>query len=98
MLECNPCKTPVDTESKLGPDGPPVHDPALYRSLAGALEYLTFTRPDLAYVVQQICLFMHDPREPHMSALKRILRYIKGTLDRQSSTLCLSMLQACCLF
>jgi hypothetical protein len=37
------------------------------------------TRPDIAFVVQQICLFMHDPRAPHMALLKRILRYIKGT-------------------
>ncbi|GJZ28343.1 ribonuclease H-like domain-containing protein [Tanacetum coccineum] len=48
--------------------------------LAGALQYLTFTRPDISYVVQQVCLFMHDPREPHFSALKRILRYVCGTL------------------
>ncbi|PWA62706.1 ribonuclease H-like domain-containing protein [Artemisia annua] len=56
-------------------------DPTLYRSLAGGLQYLTFTRPDLSYAVQQICLYMHDPREPHLAALKRILRYVQGTLD-----------------
>jgi len=44
------------------------------------LQYLTFTRPDIAYAVQQVCLYMHDPREPHLIALKRILRYIRGTL------------------
>ena len=49
MLNCNPCRTPVETEKKLGPDGTPVVDPTLYRSLAGALQYLTFTRPDLSY-------------------------------------------------
>nr|GEY65819.1 ribonuclease H-like domain-containing protein [Tanacetum cinerariifolium] len=53
MQNCNPCWTPVDTESKLGSDGNPVSDPTLYHSLAGALHYLTFTRPDLSYVVQQ---------------------------------------------
>ncbi|GJX41218.1 ribonuclease H-like domain-containing protein [Tanacetum coccineum] len=81
MEHCNPCKTPVDTESKLGSDGDPVSDPTLYRSLAGALQYLTFTRPDISYAVQQVCLYMHDPREPHFTALKRILRYVRGTLD-----------------
>ncbi|GJS23572.1 ribonuclease H-like domain-containing protein [Tanacetum coccineum] len=70
MLKCNPCKTPVDTEKKLGPDGPPVTNPTVYRSLAGALQYLTFTRPDLSYDVQQLCLYMHDPREPHLASLK----------------------------
>ena len=37
------------------------------------------TRPDISYAVQQICLYMHDPREEHFVALKRIIRYIKGT-------------------
>ncbi|GJV85782.1 ribonuclease H-like domain-containing protein [Tanacetum coccineum] len=67
--------TPVDTESKLGADGTPVSDMTLYRSLVGALQCLTFTRPAFSYAVQQVCLYMHDPREPHLDALKRILRY-----------------------
>nr|GEV45264.1 histone H3.2-like [Tanacetum cinerariifolium] len=46
--------------------------------LAGALQYLTFTRPNLSYVVQQVCLYMHDPQ---FTALKRILRYDRGTVD-----------------
>ncbi|GJZ25913.1 ribonuclease H-like domain-containing protein [Tanacetum coccineum] len=69
------------TESKLGPDGDPVENPYLFLNLTGALQYLTFTRPDLSYAAQQICLYMHDPREPHYTALKRILRYVRGTLD-----------------
>ncbi|KAJ9565218.1 hypothetical protein OSB04_001184 [Centaurea solstitialis] len=81
MVSCNPCSTPADTKTKLAVDGEPVPDPTLYRSLAGALQYLTFTRPDIAYAVQQVCLFMHDPRIPHLNALKRILRYLKGTLS-----------------
>ncbi|GJZ69140.1 ribonuclease H-like domain-containing protein, partial [Tanacetum coccineum] len=81
MLKCNPCKTLVDTEKKLGPDGPLVTDPTLYRSLAGALQYLTFTRQELSYDIQQLCLYMHDPREPHIAALKRVLCYIRGTPD-----------------
>ncbi|GJV81893.1 ribonuclease H-like domain-containing protein [Tanacetum coccineum] len=74
MVGCNSFRTPVDTESKLGDGGTLVVDPTLYRSLAGSLQYLTFTRSDITYVVQQVCLYMHDPREPHFSALKRILR------------------------
>jgi hypothetical protein len=82
MSECHPTSTPVDSKSKLSAeDGPPVADPSQYRSLAGALQYLTLTRPDLAYAVQQVCLFMHDPREPHFALVKRILRYVKGTLS-----------------
>jgi hypothetical protein len=82
MAECHSTATPVDTHAKLSAvDGAPVADATQYRSLAGALQYLTLTRPDLAYAVQQVCLFMHDPREPHLALLKRVLRYVKGTLS-----------------
>ena len=81
MQDCKPCLTPVDTCAKLSYDGPPVDDPSQYRSLVGALPLLTFTRPDIAFAVQQVCLFMHDPRAPHLQAVKRILRYLSGTLD-----------------
>lgn len=74
--------TPVDTKAKLAADdGPPVKDPTLYGSLAGALQYLTFTRPDISFAVQQICLFMYDPWESHFNALKLILRCVKGTIS-----------------
>ena len=52
MTDCKPCSTPVDTQVKLSADlGDPVADPTAYQSLAGALQYLTFTRPDLTYAV-----------------------------------------------
>ncbi|KAJ0568595.1 putative RNA-directed DNA polymerase [Helianthus annuus] len=82
MTDCKPCNTPVDTASKLSAeDGNLLSDGSFYRSLAGALQYLTFTRPDISYAVQQVCLFMHAPRDSHFAFLKRILRYIKGTID-----------------
>jgi hypothetical protein len=81
MAECKPCTTPVDTQGKVFAAGPPVADPTGYRSIAEALQYLIFTRPDIAYAVQQVCLHMHDPREPHLTAMKRIMRYLHGTLD-----------------
>ncbi|XP_071738807.1 uncharacterized mitochondrial protein AtMg00810-like [Rutidosis leptorrhynchoides] len=81
MTSCRPCRTPVEPGAKLTSHGPPVKDPTLYRSLAGTLQYLTFTRPDISYSVQQLCLYMHDPREQHMHALRRVIRYIQGTTD-----------------
>jgi len=72
----------LDTHTKVSAaDGPPVSDATHYRSLTSAVQYLTFTRPDITYAVQQVCLHMHDPREPQLSAVKRILRYLRGTLD-----------------
>jgi hypothetical protein len=57
MAYCKLCTTPVDLQVKLaGDSGPPVEDVSQFRSIAGTLQYLTFTRPDIAYVVQQICL------------------------------------------
>lgn len=82
MVNCKPALTPVDTKSKLSAtSGEKFDDPTLYRSLAGALQYLTFTRPDISYAVQQICLYMHDPQTSHFAALKRIIRYIQGTKE-----------------
>jgi hypothetical protein len=63
MTDCKPCTTPVNLQVKLAGDSrPPVEDASQFRSITGALQYLTFTRHDIAYVVQQICLHMHDPR------------------------------------
>jgi histone deacetylase 1/2 len=56
-------------------------DATLYRSIVGGLQYLTVTRPDLSYVVNRVCQYLHAPRDGHWSAVKRILRYIKLTLS-----------------
>ncbi|XP_057432323.1 uncharacterized mitochondrial protein AtMg00810-like [Lotus japonicus] len=81
MASCNPSATPVDTKQKLSSSsGTPCEDATLYRSLAGALQYLTFTRPIISYVVQQVYLHMHAPHTEHMLALKRVLRYVRGTM------------------
>jgi histone deacetylase 1/2 len=82
MVSCWPAPTPVDTRAKLSSDaGSPVADPSEYRSIVSALQYITLTRPDLSYAVQQACLHMHDPREEHLALVKRILRYLRGTTD-----------------
>lgn len=82
METFKPIATPVDTKSKLPADSGAIFDnPALYRQLDGALQYLTFIRLDIEYAVQQVCLYMHDPRVQHFAALNRILHYLKGTLS-----------------
>nr|GFC50325.1 uncharacterized mitochondrial protein AtMg00810-like [Tanacetum cinerariifolium] len=56
-------------------------DPTEYRSIVGALGYLTHTRPDLSFIVGVVSRFMEKPTVKHLEAVKRILRYIKGTLS-----------------
>jgi hypothetical protein len=81
MTQCNPCLMPADTKSKPSiTDGHPLDNPTEYRSLTGALQYLTLTRPDICFAIQQACLFMHSPTDRHLHLVKRILHYIKGTL------------------
>ncbi|GAU51637.1 hypothetical protein TSUD_241870 [Trifolium subterraneum] len=80
MSTCKPTQTPVNTKPKVNTKTDSYEDPKQYGSLAGALQYLTFTTPNISYDVQQICLHMHDPKDEHMNALKRIIRYVKGTL------------------
>ncbi|XP_051205815.1 uncharacterized mitochondrial protein AtMg00810-like [Lolium perenne] len=81
MLNCKPAATPVDTKAKLSAtDGISASDASSYRSIIGALQYLTMTRPKLQYAVQQVCLHMHAPRDSHWTVVKRILRYIHRTL------------------
>lgn len=81
MTDCKPCATPIDMNPKLSAAvGVPLTATAAsdYRSLAGALQYLTFTGPDIAYAVQQVCLHMHAPWDIHLASLKRIIRYVCG--------------------
>uniref|UniRef100_A0A2N9I0T5 Reverse transcriptase Ty1/copia-type domain-containing protein n=1 Tax=Fagus sylvatica TaxID=28930 RepID=A0A2N9I0T5_FAGSY len=62
------------------PKAHPYLNPTHFRSLVGALQYLTFTRLDLSFAVNQVCQFMHSPTDTHLVVAKRILRYLKGTL------------------
>jgi hypothetical protein len=60
MQDSKPCPTPLASGSKLSAyDGPPLSDATKSRSLVGALQYLTLTRPDICYAVNQVCQFMH---------------------------------------
>ncbi|XP_026378109.1 uncharacterized protein LOC113272498 [Papaver somniferum] len=81
MLECKPCKTPIAPGQRDSiSDGTVLKDSSTYRSLVGGLQYLAFTRPDISYDVNYVSQFMHKPTDIHLQLLKRILRYIKGSL------------------
>jgi len=80
MSDCKPIGTPLSTSEKLSiHEGSPLgeKDITQYRSIVGALQYLTLTRPDIAFSVNKVCQFLHAPTTLHWAAVKRILRYIK---------------------
>ena len=76
MDGAKPCTTPLGS-AKLDLSGPLLSDPAEYRSLVGALQYLTWTRPDLSFAVNLVCQFMHSPREQHLQAVKTNFTLLK---------------------
>jgi hypothetical protein len=84
MLACKPVSTPLSTSEKLSAHtgellGPV--DATHYRSIVGGLQYLTLTRPDLAFSVNKVCQYLHAPTTLHLVAVKRILRFVKGTIN-----------------
>ena len=81
MTDCEPIGTPLAQKHHLQLKGGPLVDATNYRSIVGALQYLTLTRPDLTHAVNLVCQFMHQPGTTHFQAVKRILRYLQGTLD-----------------
>ncbi|CAH9051136.1 unnamed protein product [Cuscuta europaea] len=77
-----PVRTPLASRTTLSiSDGELLSDSTEYRSMVGALQYLTLTRPDITYAVHLVSQFMHAPRTTHIFAVKRIFRYLQRTRD-----------------
>ncbi|XP_070009624.1 secreted RxLR effector protein 161-like [Nicotiana sylvestris] len=74
--------TPIATATRLDIDetGSPVNQ-TMYRGIIGSLLYLTTSRPDIVFSVGLCARFQSNPKESHLKATKRILRYFKGTQD-----------------
>ena len=84
MEECNLAPTPAVSSEKLVRAIPTDKrvDATLFRSVVGGIRYaVTCTRADLSFALNNISRFMHEPTETHSRAMKRILRYIRGTTD-----------------
>ena len=83
LKDCKPAPTPMVTSEKLTrQDGDPLDSATAtrYRSIVGGLQYLTLTRPDIAFAVNKVCQYLHCPTTAHYTAVKRILRYVHGTI------------------
>ena len=82
MKDCRPVMTPQDQNVKLLPNEGEAHDKAKYEALIGSITYaVTGTRPDLAQALGSLSQFCSNPGTEHWVAAKRILRYIKGSLN-----------------
>ncbi|XP_039026384.1 uncharacterized mitochondrial protein AtMg00810-like [Hibiscus syriacus] len=57
------------------------NEPTLFKSIVGSIKYLTITQPDITYVIGLVSIFMEKPKQDHWIVAKRILRYVKGTMD-----------------
>ena len=84
MTECKPCVTPMVERLKMTKASTVVKvDATLYRRIVGSLCYLVHMRPDIVFAVGYVSRFMEDPREDHWAAVKRLLCYVKGTVDQR---------------
>ncbi|CAL8990056.1 unnamed protein product [Prunus brigantina] len=82
LSECKPVSIPLVTSEKLSKnDGSGLASEEQYRRIVGSLLYLTATRPDIMFAASLLARFMHCPTSKHLGTAKRILRYVKGTLD-----------------
>ncbi|GKF18666.1 hypothetical protein Tco_0063584, partial [Tanacetum coccineum] len=81
---CDPVDTPMVEKSKLDEDKEgKVIDPSHYRGMIGILLYLTASRPDIQFAICMCARYQARPTEKHLHAVKRIFRYLRGTVNRR---------------
>jgi hypothetical protein len=82
MVVAKLARSPCASSSKLSKfDGEDLHDFTKYRSVVGALQYCTLTHPEIAYYVNQLYQHLYHPTSTRWSAVKRVIRFLKSTVD-----------------
>uniref|UniRef100_A0ACD5Z1K1 Uncharacterized protein n=1 Tax=Avena sativa TaxID=4498 RepID=A0ACD5Z1K1_AVESA len=84
MHTCKVMDTPMSSTEKLSSQQGTVlgqEDATKYRSIVGALQYLSMTRPDISFAVNKVYQYLHAPTIEHWTAVKRILGYVKGSCN-----------------
>jgi len=81
MVDCKPMSPPLEAKTTNSSNTPLMEDVSFFRGLVGSLQYLTLTRPDLSFSVNYVSQFMHAPITAHLKMVRRILRYVKGTIN-----------------
>lgn len=79
--DCKPSSIPMEPKIHLShDDGVLLPDSKQYRKLIGKLQYLTVTRPDITFVVSKLAQYSSAPRDTHLQAAHKVLRYLKGSI------------------
>ena len=82
MLEAKPVSTPMASSKNLSAyEGKPFPDHTLFRSTVGALQYLSITRPNIAFAINKLSQFMHKLIQTHWQFVKRLLCYLKSIIQ-----------------
>jgi hypothetical protein len=84
MLSCKPASTPLSCSTKISAQVGEWLSPenaTWYRSIVGALQYLTLTHPDISFAVNKVCQYLHSPTSMHRATVECILRFLKHTMD-----------------
>jgi hypothetical protein len=82
IIEAKPATSPMASSTHLSAfEGDLFNDPTLYRSTVGALHYLCITRPNISFSVNKLSQFMQKPTDLHWQSVKRLLRYLKHTIQ-----------------
>jgi len=78
MISCKPVDTPISTSKTIILPDPLFSNATCFHQIMGALQYLTFTRPNICFTFYRVCQFMYATTDSHWAIVKHILRYFKG--------------------